>query len=99
MVLPTIAPNTAERRTRAMPSSCVVPAKIAALTRIASRQRQTNRFQEHEREHDPGTVLVDQLLHDGTAIQGMTAAQPIIVLPLLSESQGQAPRGNDQRRH
>ena len=30
-----IAPNTAERRTRAMPSSCVVPAKIAALTRIA----------------------------------------------------------------
>jgi hypothetical protein len=32
MVLPSIAPNAAERRMRAMPSSCVVPAKIAALT-------------------------------------------------------------------
>ena len=79
MVLPTIAPNAAERRTTAMPSSCVVPAKIAALTRIASpgSGRQTNRFQEHKREHDPSAVLVDQLLHDGTAMQGMTKTRLI----------------------
>jgi hypothetical protein len=38
------------------------------------RQRQTNRFQENKRKHDPSAVLVDQLLHDGTAIRGMTEA-------------------------
>src|ERR1700756_4312665 len=41
-----------------------------------SRQRQTNRFQEHKRQHDPSAVLVDQLLHGRTAIRGMTAAIP-----------------------
>jgi hypothetical protein len=49
-----------------MPSSCVVPAKIAAYQDRFSRQRQTNRFQKHKREHDPSAVLMDQLLHDGT---------------------------------
>ena len=29
-----------------------------------SRQRQTNRFQKHKREHDASAVLVDQFLHD-----------------------------------
>src|SRR6516225_6447409 len=63
-----IAPNTAER---AMPSSCVVPAKIPALHQDRfSQQRQTNRPQEHKREHDPSAVSVDQLLHDGPAIRG-----------------------------
>ena len=43
-----------------------------------ARQRQTDGFQKHKREHDPRAILVDQLLHDGTAMQGISDA-PLLI--------------------